>query len=73
MSLPLDDAQVSRHTFRMMADQTAICREELLNQGFNGSLLEQMLIAWWQSLITTSLTPNLSEIMQALLKPPEEE
>lgn len=73
MRLPLDDAQVARHAMGQMAEQTAILEAALRAAGFTDRLREEMILAWWKALIGSTLTPNLGEIIQAMLDSQEGE
>lgn len=69
MTLPLDDAQHARHTFRQLSEHTSILREELIAAGFTGPILDKMVLMWWHSLVTANSGPDLDKIMQMLINP----
>ena len=61
------DAQVSRHTFGQLAEQTAICRDELVKSGFTGALLDKMVLAWWSTNIATAFAPDFGKLIEGML------
>jgi hypothetical protein len=71
MSLPLDDEQVARHTFRQMAEQTALLRYELQTRGFTGPILDKMVMAYWNNFFVPQM-PDLGELAKQMFGPKEE-
>lgn len=71
MSLPLDDAQVTRHTFAQLAEHMQLLRLALGDAGFRSELREQMLLVYWKSLIAGINQPDLEKIMRMFIDPKE--
>lgn len=72
MSLPLDDAQLSRHVFRQLCEQTRILDQELLSAGFHGPQREAMVKTYWDAVIQTAVSPDFAQLLREFM-PPEEE
>jgi len=67
MSLPLDDAQVARHSMTQMAEHTKIMFDALDAMGFPDELRDKMVLAWWSSLLSSALTPDLTGLIEGFL------
>lgn len=47
----------------------AIIRDALLDAGFTGKLMEEMVMAWWVMSINQTSMPDLGELFKGLIDP----
>lgn len=60
------DAQISRHAMGQLAEQASIMRLALIEQGFVGAQLDELLLEWWKATLTSALAPDLIGDMKKL-------
>jgi hypothetical protein len=63
------DAQVTRHAMGQLAESMAIIRDTLTANGFQGRLLDDMVMAWWTMSINQTSLPDLGELFKGLIDP----
>lgn len=67
MRLDADDVQIARHSMGMMAEHAKLLDSALEEVGIERGLREQMVLAWWQILVSSAMAPNFKDMLEGFL------